>query len=122
MRATVNEAEANISTCHQDFSQKGLTSRDIEKKSLIRSAIYSGEELGVQALFIFTKSGRLARLASSFRPNLPVYAFTNELQSVAYMNILYGVNPYLIEKWDEKFIENIYTAIDICKAKKTLQP
>ncbi len=122
MSSTIMEAEANINVLHRDFSQEWLTQRDIEKKTLIKSAIYTGEELGVQALFVFTKSGLLARLASSFRPNLPVFAFTPELQSVAYMNVLYGVNPYLIKDWDEKFIENIYTAIDICKSEKTLKP
>lgn len=121
MASTIKEAEANIIPEHRDFSEAWLTPRDIEKKALIKSAIYSGEELGVQWIFIFTKSGKLARLTSSFRPNLPVYAFTMHLQSVAYMNALYGVNPYLIEDWDEKFIENIYTAIDICKAEKILK-
>jgi len=122
MTATVNEAECNIMTQHQNFSEKGLTPRDIEKKALIKSAIYTGEELDVRALFIFTKSGRLARLASSFRPNLPIYAFTPELQSVAYMNVLYGVYPFLIHNWDTEFIENIYTAIDMCKADGNLKP
>lgn len=37
------------------------------------------------------------------------------------MNILYGVNPYLLENWDNKFIENIYTAIDLCKTQKILK-
>ena len=115
MTATVQEAEANIDVQHRDFSQVWLTQRDIEKKALIKSAIYTGEELGVKGLFIFTKSGKLARLASSFRPNISIYAFTMHLQSVAYMNVLYGVNPYLLEDWDEKFIQNINTAIDICK-------
>ena len=121
MAATVREAEANLESCERDFSNSGLTARDIEKKSLIKSAIRSGEELWVQGLFIFTKSGKLARLASSFRSGLPIYAFTMNLQSVAYMNILYGVNPYLLENWDNKFIENIYTAIDLCKTQKILK-
>lgn len=103
MSATVLEAENNISARHEDFLADGLTQRDIEKKSLIKSAIYSAEELEVEALFIFTKSGRLARLASSFRPHLPILAFTPNLQSVAYMNILYGVKSYLLEDWDIDF-------------------
>jgi hypothetical protein len=56
MSATICEAEKNIIPQHKDFSNAGLNSRDIEKKSLIKSAIYAGEEMGVQALFIFTKS------------------------------------------------------------------
>lgn len=121
MSATVQEAEANIDIQHRDFSQEGLTPRDIEKKALIKSAIYSAEELSVQWLFIFTKSGRLARLASSFRPNLPIYAFTPHLQSVAYMNILYWVTPYLVENWDIDFEWNITQAIEICKSENILQ-
>lgn len=121
MSSTIVEAEKNIVAQHRDFSAEGLTSRDLEKKSLIKSAIYSAEEMWVQALFIFTKSGKLARLASSFRPNLPIYAFTPYLESVAYMNVLYWVYPYLIKKWDTEFIENIYTAIDICKSEWLLK-
>jgi pyruvate kinase len=45
-----------------------------------------------------------------------------ELQSVAYMNILYGVHSYLIADWDDKFVENIYTAINICKSQGLLVP
>lgn len=121
MAATVREAEVNLTSKDRDFSNDGLSSRDIEKKSLIKSAIRSGEELGVQWLFIFTKSGKLARLASGFRSSLPIYAFTMNLQSVAYMNILYGVTPFLLPEWDEKFIENIYTAIDVCKEYEILK-
>lgn len=122
MSATIWEAEANVEISHRDFREDGLTQRDIEKKALIKWAIYAGEELWVQGIFVFTKSGKLARLASSFRPNLPVYAFTMNIQSLAYMNILYGVHPYILDNWDDKFTENIYSAIDICKAEKVLKP
>lgn len=121
MAATIGEAEKNLFLEQRDFSNEGLTQRDIEKKSLIKSAIIAGEDLWVQALFIFTKSGKLARLASSFRPNLPTYAFTMHLQSVAYMNVLFGVQPFLIEKWDEHFVWNIEKAITLCKEHKILK-
>lgn len=122
MSATIGEAENHLGHVERDFSVEWLTERDKEKKALIKSAIMAGEELGVQGLFIFTKSGKLARLASSFRPNLNILAFTMHLNSVAYMNLLYGVNPYLIENWDPKFTQNIYTAIDLCKDKHVLNP
>jgi pyruvate kinase len=41
MTSTIKEAEANIDVVHRDFSQVGLTKRDIEKKTLIKSAIYA---------------------------------------------------------------------------------
>lgn len=121
MSATILEAEKNTDIIHRAFSNDGLTSRDIEKKSLIKSAIYSAEELGVQGLFIFTKSWKLARLAAAFRPNLAIYAFTPHLSSVAYMNILYGVKPYLVENWDTDFVGNIAEAIEICKNENILK-
>ena len=121
MSATIIEAEKNIFLEHREYSQDGLTARDIEKKSLIKSAIYAWEELWVQALFIFTKSWKLANLSSSFRPNLPIYAFTPYLSSVAYMNILYGVKPYLVENWDSDFLWNVTEAIGICKADGVLK-
>ncbi len=121
MTATIIEAEKNKKYSPRDFSNTGLTDRDLEKKILIKSAILSWEELWAKALFIFTKSWRLARLASSFRPKISTYAFTMHLQSVAYMNLLYWVHPFLIENWDEKFTQNIYTAIDMCKQNGSLQ-
>ncbi len=41
MRDTILEAERHLTLEHRDFSNDGLTSRDIEKKELIRSAIYA---------------------------------------------------------------------------------
>lgn len=121
MNATILEAEKYVHTSHPVYSQDGLTSRDIEKKSLIKSAIYSAEELWVQWLFIFTKSWKLARLTSAFRPNLSVYAFTPYISSVAYMNILYGIKPYFIKNWDDDFTWNISQAIKICKSEWVLK-
>jgi len=121
MAETIREAEGNKNFSHDDFSNTGLNSRDIEKKALIRSAIYSGEELGVQALFIFTKSGLLARIAASYRPNIPIYSFTLRDSSLRYMNALFGVYPNLITNWDENFAANIDSAIEISKEKKYLK-
>lgn len=45
MSSTIIEAEKELPIVHHEFSESGLTPRDIEKKSLIKSAIYAGEEL-----------------------------------------------------------------------------
>lgn len=36
------------------------------------------------------------------------------------MNILYGVKPYLLEKWDSDFVGNVSDAIEICKQEGVL--
>lgn len=122
MHDTILEAEKSKHFSHYDFSIDELTSRDLEKKSLIRSAVYSGEELQVQAIFIFTKTGKLARLASWFRPNIPIYAFTINETSLRYMNALFWVYPTLLPSWDDDdFWKNRDMAVELTKDKWRLK-
>lgn len=97
MRSVIDQAEANIVYTHDTFSDNGLTDRDIEKKLLLKSAIEIGEQLQAKAILVFTKSWLLARLASAFRPNLPIYAFTNSKASQYYMTSLFGISPQYLE-------------------------
>lgn len=43
------------------------------------------------------------------------------LQSVAYMNALFGVHPFLIENWDPHFEQNVDRAVKICKEQALLK-
>ena len=51
----------------------------------------------VAGIMVVTRSGYMARMISSFRPCAPILAFTNETFSRRYMNLLWGVKPYLID-------------------------
>lgn len=51
----------------------------------------------IDAIFVITRSGFMANLVSSFRPQVPVFAFTNEPKSRRQMQILWGVYPFRIE-------------------------
>lgn len=119
MKSVIDQAEQTIQYQHEDFSNEWLTQRDIEKKLLIHSAINIWEKLDAKAILIFTKSWLLARFASSFRPNIPVYAFTNKRSSGWYMNILFGIVPKYLE-----FIEypwnTLERSIDILLKKWSL--
>lgn len=120
MTAVINEAEANMVYEHRDFSETGLSDRDIEKKHLIKNALMVSESLDVRAVFIFTKSGRLARLAAAFRPNKDVYAFTMNEASVRYMNALFGIRPVFLPNWSENLGGNLDSAIALLKEKNIL--
>lgn len=120
MTAVIKEAEANMSYEHRDFSDEGLSKRDIEKKQLIKSALLMSESLDVGAVLIFTKSGLLARLAAAFRPSKKVYAFTMKESSVRYMNALFGIDPVLLSDWSEDLEANLDSAIAFLKAKNLL--
>lgn len=115
MTKVIMETEKSILNIHNDFSNDGLTIRDIEKKSLIKHAISIAEELDAKAIIILTKTWLLARLAAGFRPNIDVYAFSKSKKSLNFMNILYGIRPKLLESWNDDYMNNVEWAIEKLK-------
>lgn len=119
MSSIIKEAEAIKTYKHNDFSTKWLRIEDIEKKILIKSCIYIWEELNAKAIIIFTKTWLLAKLTSSFRPNIPVIAFTNSRESVYSMNSLFGIDPIKLDWYDKKNYEKtLEIAINYLKINK----
>lgn len=115
MAKVIIETEKWVQNIHNDFSNNGLTTRDIEKKSLIKHAISIAEELDAKAIIILTKTGLLARLAAAFRPNIDVYAFTKTTKSLNFMNILYWIRPKILESWNDDYMNNVEWAIEKLK-------
>lgn len=111
MKNVILSAEGYFVSEHRDFSEAGLCKRDIEKKVLIKNAIYAGEDLQAEAILVFTKTGRLARLTAAYRPNVPVFACTGNLETVAYMNILFGIEPTFIANWSDDHEANLELAV-----------
>ena len=89
MRSVILEAEGELEHKHHEYASDGLTDRDIEKKYLIRSALHIAEQLDIQTVLVFSKSGRLARLAAAYRPNIPIEAFSGNESSVGFMRVLF---------------------------------
>ncbi|EKE27970.1 MAG: hypothetical protein ACD_3C00116G0007 [uncultured bacterium (gcode 4)] len=116
MRNVIVAAENQIHYKHHDFENIWLNSRDIEKKLLIRSSVFMADELDVDAILVFTKSGRLARLAAWFRPKKPVYSFSWNPNSVKYMNILFWIEPFLLN-WSDSSKENVTASIKMLLEK-----
>ncbi|MCA9378437.1 pyruvate kinase, partial [Candidatus Peregrinibacteria bacterium] len=57
------------------------------------------EDLDIEHILLFTKTGRLARLAAAYRPSHIIHAFTGNMQTLRYANILFGINPNLLPIW-----------------------
>lgn len=102
MSSIIKEAEKSIVYEHNSFTFDGDCDRDREKKILIRSGIFAWEELWAKALVIFTKSWKLARFASSYRPNIDTFAFTNSQKSVWVMRLLFWIIPIFHKDWISK--------------------
>lgn len=120
MSKVIIETEKSVNNCHKDFSNDGLNSRDIEKKTLIKHSISIAEELNAKAIIILTKTWLLARLAAALRPNIDVYAFTKNDTSVNFMNILYWIRPLLLPNWTNDYLSNLENSINILKSKYLL--
>jgi pyruvate kinase len=65
---------------------------------------------------IFTNGWFMAKTASAFRPNLPVFTFTYTDSLLKKLAILFWLKTFIIEKKSNE--ENIQNAIQILKEKK----
>ena len=51
----------------------------------------------IEAIVVITRSGQTAHFVSSFRPGVPIFAFTNETKTRRQMQLVWGVSSYLID-------------------------
>lgn len=89
---------------------------DEEKKYLIQSALHIGKNMNIEHILVFTKTGRLARLAAAFRPYQNIHAFTPSIRTCEYTSLLYGITPYFLEDW-KSHEENVGAAIRLIREK-----
>lgn len=111
MSQVILQAEENIFYDHHEFSDISLSKRDIEKKQMIKSSLYMSEWLWIKAVIILTKSWKLARLASSYKPNSDIYAFTMNKSTYKYMNLLFWIKPFVLD-FDWSKLESLELAIN----------
>jgi pyruvate kinase len=68
--------------------------------SITRAARDLAHAQDVEAIAVFTQSGRTARLMSKARPTVPILAFTPLPKTYRYISMLWGTTPYLIPHAD----------------------
>ncbi|MFN2282071.1 MAG: pyruvate kinase, partial [Anaerolineales bacterium] len=81
--------------------------------SITRAARELARDRDVEAVAVFTQSGRTARLMSKARPNVPILAFTPNQDTYQYLAMLWGTTPYLIPHAEsiEEMISHVDTAV-----------
>jgi len=81
--------------------------------SITRAARELAQDRDVEAVAVFTQSGRTARLMSKARPTVPILAFTPDEETYRYLAMLWGTTPYLIPHADsiEEMIYHVDTAV-----------
>lgn len=65
-----------------------------------RAARDLARDRNVAALAVFTDSGRAARLLSKQRPQVPILAFTPDIETYSRLNLYWGVTPHFVSRVD----------------------
>ncbi len=79
--------------------------------ALAGAANYAAEQLDAKFIVVFTQTGFAARLMSKFRPKPPIIALTPSSWVARRMNILWGVQPFVMKEVGE-FHEQIVERVD----------
>lgn len=74
------------------------------------------DNLGVDAIFVYTRHGKMASLLSRNRPNPPIFAFTNDNSTQMALNLQWGVTPLLTDLSDD-MEGNVKKTVELIKAK-----
>ena len=94
-----------------NYREQGLKRRRREvmsfEESICHSACMMAEENQARVMICLTHRGRTAVLLSRFRSSVPVIAFTESMEVVRYLNIVWGVQAELIAN-----VEDTDTTLD----------
>ena len=78
--------------------------------ALAGAANYAAEQIDAKFIVVFTQTGGAARLMSKFRPRAPIIALTPSSWVARRMNILWGVQPYVLQQvgeYHEQIVERV---------------
>jgi pyruvate kinase len=79
--------------------------------ALAGAANYAAEQIDAKFIVVFTQTGFAAKLMSKFRPLAPIIALTPSSWVARRMNMLWGVQPYVLKDAGE-FHEQIVEGVD----------
>src|SRR5207249_7081002 len=88
-----------------------LSEADEFTDALAGAANYAAEQLDAKFIVVFTQTGFAARLMSKFRPKQPIIALTPSSWVARRMNILWGVQPFVLREVGE-YHEQIVDRVD----------
>ncbi|KAL5857636.1 hypothetical protein ACOSQ3_005094 [Xanthoceras sorbifolium] len=114
-----NREENRQSALYQ--RQLGESMPDRIAEQICNCAVIMANNLGVDAIFVYTKHGHMASLLSRNRPYPPMFAFTNDDSTRMALNLQWGVIPLLVGLSDD-MEANVSKTIDLTKTKGMVKP
>ncbi|KAK4777560.1 hypothetical protein SAY87_017747 [Trapa incisa] len=100
--------------------QLGLSPSERIAEQICNCAAEMADNLGVDAIFVYTKHGHMASLLSRNRPNSPIFAFTDEESTRMALTLQWGVIPLFTDLTDDMEF-NVIKSADLLKAKGVIQ-
>lgn len=94
----------------------GVSLPDQIAEQICNCAVEMADNLGVDAIFVYTRHGKMASLLSRNRPNPPIFAFTNDNSTRMSLNLQWGVTPLLTDLSDD-MEGNVKKTVELIKAK-----
>ncbi|KAL3538770.1 hypothetical protein ACH5RR_002136 [Cinchona calisaya] len=76
--------------------------------------------LGLDAIFVFTRHGQMATLLSRNRPNPPIFAFTSDSSTRMALSLQWGVTPLLVDLSGDTEA-NTEKSINLMKTKELIK-
>ncbi|HYO75975.1 MAG TPA: pyruvate kinase, partial [Thermoanaerobaculia bacterium] len=125
MARIVFAAEANRQHVSHEWEREPFrknSETDEFTDALAGAANYAAEQLEAKYIVVFTQTGFAARLMSKFRPAVPIIALTTSSGVARRMNLLWGVQPFVLREAGE-FHEQIVDRVDdFLLAKDIVRP
>ncbi|KAL3724797.1 hypothetical protein ACJRO7_029891 [Eucalyptus globulus] len=94
----------------------GSSFADNISEEICISAAKMANNLGVDALFVYTKSGHMASLLSRCRPDCPIFAFTTTTSVRRRLNLQWGLIPFRLSFSDD-MESNLNKTFSLLKAR-----
>lgn len=94
----------------------GVSLPDQIAEQICSCAVEMADNLGVDAIFVYTRHGKMASLLSRNRPNPPIFAFTNDNSTQMALNLQWGVTPLLTDLSDD-MEGNVKKTVELVKGK-----
>ncbi|POO02051.1 Pyruvate kinase [Trema orientale] len=98
----------------------GSSYSDNISEEICNSAAKMANNLGVDALFVYTKTGHMASLLSRCRPDCPIFAFTSTTSVRRRLNLQWGLIPFRLSFSDD-MESNLNKTFSLLKARNLIK-
>ncbi len=85
-----------------------------------KAVVEVADEIGAKAIAVFTYAGRTAESVSKYRPQAPVFAFSNSFNTLNFLNLRWGVEPCFLKEFSEEN-EAIEEAMEYLKSHNLIK-